>query len=241
MQDNRKITEAMILAGGMGTRLRSVVHDRPKPMAMAGGRPFMEWLLLFLHDRGVKRIVLCTGHLGEMVEAYFGDGSRWELELEYSPDPFPLGTGGAVRHALHLIRQERFLVLNGDSFCRFDLETLADVHLEKWALTTLWLLKMDDCRRYGTVVLGEDDRVESFLEKSPEMGVGLINAGVYLMEGKAARTIPEGCPVSLEREIFPDLIGRGLHGVSGSGPFLDIGTPESYGKAEDFFAGERAW
>jgi D-glycero-alpha-D-manno-heptose 1-phosphate guanylyltransferase len=228
----------MILVGGKGTRLRSVVSDRPKPMAEVAGRPFVEWLLPFLHEQGIRRVVLCTGHLSEQVEAHFGDGRRWGMELICSRDPFPLGTGGAVRHALDRIEGDRFLVLNGDSYCRCDIRTLTQVHLRSAAQATLWLVAMEDCRRFGSVLLSEDGAVTSFAEKSLESGPGLVNAGVYLIERDAAETIPPGRAVSLEREFFPGLIGRGLYAVAGRESFIDIGTPESYAGASRFIAEE---
>lgn len=240
--NSRYPVEAMILAGGKGTRLRSAVRDRPKPMAEVAGRPFVEWLLTLLHDQGIRRAVLCTGHLGEQVEAHFGDGRRWDMELHYSRDPFPLGTGGAVCHALDRIQGNRFLVLNGDSYCRFDLQALTDVHIANGAQATLWLVETGDCRRYGAVTLREDGAVESFAEKASDFGRGLVSAGVYLIERQAAETIPGGRPVSLEKDFFPSLIGRGLFAVAGQDAFLDIGTPESYAGAGRFITEEaNAW
>ncbi len=234
--------DAMILAGGKGTRLRSVVDDRPKPMAQVAGRPFVEWLLAMLYDQGTRRVVLCTGHLADHVEAYFGDGCRWNMELCYSRDPFPLGTGGAVRRGLDHVRGDRFLVLNGDSYCRFDRGALLRTHMRTGAAATLWLVGADDCRRYGSVRIGPEGAVESFAEKSLDFGTGLVNAGVYLIERRAAETIPTGRAVSLENDVFPALIGRGLFAVVGESPFTDIGTPESYADAEEFITAEgRKW
>lgn len=228
--------EAIILVGGKGTRLKNVVTDRPKPMAEVAGRPFLERLLLALHSEGIRRVILCTGHMGEMVEAYFGDGGRWDMEMEYSRDPIPLGTAGAARHALSRIQGDRCLVLNGDSFCRFDISRLLATHLKRQAGATLWLVQMDDCRRYGTVILNENDAVSAFVEKESSSRAGLINAGIYLVEREIMAGIPEGRSVSWETEVFPQMIGKGLYAVEGTGPFLDIGTPESYAMAAEFFA-----
>ncbi len=228
--------DAIVLAGGKGTRLQSVVSDRPKPMAEVAGRPFVEWLLLALRAQGLQRVVLATGYKGEMVASYFGDGARLGLELVYAQEEVPLGTGGAVRHALPLTTTARVLALNGDSFCPFDVGRLAAAHEARGAAATLWLVRMDDCRRYGAVETAADGRVLSFREKNPDLGAGLINAGVYLFERATLDAIPAAQPVSLESDIFPDLIGHGLYAAAGDGPFLDIGTPESYGSAEAFFA-----
>ena len=232
MVDEIRWVEALILVGGKGTRLASAVKDRPKPMAEVAGRPFMERLLLVLRAEGIRRVILCTGHLGEMVEAYFGDGSRWDMELEYSHEPMPLGTAGAARHALNRIRGERCLVLNGDSFCRIDFNHLLNTHLKRQARATLWLVPMDGCRRYGTVVVGANDTITSFREKTAVARAGLINAGIYLVERETIAGIPEGRAVSWETDVFPSMIGRGLCAVAGTGPFLDIGTPESFAEAQ---------
>lgn len=240
--NSRNPAEAMILVGGKGTRLSSAVSDRPKPMAEVAGRPFVVWLLMRLRAQGVRRIVFCTGHLGDVVEEYFGDGTHWGMELRYSRDPFPLGTGGAVRHGLDQIEGDRFLVLNGDSYCRCDIQMLADVHIRNRAEATLWLVQTDDCRRYGSVLVGADGAVQSFAEKSSVLGCGFINAGVYLIERAAAETIAPGRRVSLEAEFFPGLVGQGLFAAVGRESFIDIGTPESYAGAEQFITEEaNAW
>jgi len=235
---NRKSLEALILAGGKGTRLRGVVADRPKPMASVSSRPFLEWLLLSLHAQGVHQVILCTGYMSEMVEAYFGNGHSLGMTVQYSRDPAPLGTAGAVRHALGQVHGDRFLVLNGDSYSRVDLCQLAQSHARRHASATIWLVGVDDCRRYGSVVIGEDGAVQAYIEKSPEKCAGLINAGVYLLERQVAETIPDKRAVSMETEFLPGLIGCGLSAVVGEGPFLDIGTPEAYAVADEFFTRE---
>jgi NDP-sugar pyrophosphorylase family protein len=211
-------------------------------MAPVAGRPFVEWLLLALRAQGLRHVILATGYMGEMVEAHFEGGSRWGLDLRYAHERTSLGTGGAARHAIQQAVTGRILVLNGDSFCPFDVDRLADVHRRATARATLWLVPMDDCRRYGTVEIAADGRVVSFHEKSPTLKAGLINAGIYLFEREALDAIPSGRAVSLESEVFPSLIGRGLSATIGQGPFLDIGTPESYAAAESFIAAnESLW
>jgi NDP-sugar pyrophosphorylase family protein len=226
--------EVMILVGGKGTRLQTVVSDRPKPMAEVAGRPFLEWVLKLLKHQGVQKVVLCTGYLGGIIESHFGDGRSWGMDIEYSCDPYPLGTGGAVRHALDLVENDRFFVLNGDSFCPFDLRQIAEFHARTKALVTMGLVKVDDCRRYGSVRLGDAGTVQEFVEKSSAQGAGLINAGTYLIEYAAASRIPENQACSLETDFFPRLVGCGLYAIIGKYPFLDIGTPESFASARDF-------
>jgi NDP-sugar pyrophosphorylase family protein len=219
---------ALILAGGLGTRLSAVVSDRAKPMAEVSGRPFILFLLDFLAGAGVKHAVLCTGHRGEGVRRTLGS-SHQGMALEYSQEDQPLGTGGALRLALPLLRSDAALVLNGDSFFGLDLETFwTEASLRPGAV--LAVTRVQDTSRYGRVELDSDGRVLAFREK--ESGTGLVNAGVYRIP--AAFLAPCQGSFSLEREAFPAWIGR-LWGQVLEGPFLDIGTPESYGRAEAFF------
>jgi NDP-sugar pyrophosphorylase family protein len=236
MRADYKPLDALILVGGKGARLQSVVRDRPKPMAEVAGRPFVEWLLLALRAQGVRRVIFCTGYMSEVIEAHFRDGRQWDMEVVYSRDPIPLGTAGAVRYALSQVPSDRFLVMNGDSYCRVDISRLEEVHTTRGACATIWLVRVNDCRRYGSVVIGEDGIVQDFREKSAEKCAGLINAGIYLLEREVAETIPDGRPVSMETEFFPGLIGHGLYAVVGDGPFLDIGTPEAHAVADELFA-----
>jgi len=230
--------DAIILAGGRGTRLREVVDDRPKPMADVAGRPFLEWLLLALRAKGIRRIILATGYKHEMISDYFGTGQAYGLELVYAPEPAPLGTGGAVRHALPHINTDRVVVLNGDSYCPFDLELLIQQHGQIEAAISLWLVQMEDCSRYGSVEKEDNGRVTAFREKTPELRNGFINAGVYLIEKYVIERIPIDQKISLETDIFPSLVGQKLYAVAGEGPFLDIGTPESYRQAATYLKTE---
>lgn len=230
--------DAIILAGGKGTRLRGILDDCPKPMAIIAGRPFIEWLLLAVRHQGIERVLMCTGHLSEAVESYFGNGQNIGMELVYVHDPFPLGTGGAVRNALSKTNSKRLFVLNGDSYCRFDLPKLLKTHLSHNARASLSLVQVRDCSRYGSVKINEDGKVLAFLEKSPRKIPGLVNAGVYLLEREIVEEIPKGRMVSLEKEIFPNLIGSGLYAILCKGFFIDIGTPESFNKAKKILKDE---
>jgi D-glycero-alpha-D-manno-heptose 1-phosphate guanylyltransferase len=226
---------AFILAGGLGTRLRSVLPDTPKAMAPIAGAPFLNHLLDKVALSGVTRTVLCTGHLAGQIEVAIG-GSYRGMEMAYSREDRPMGTGGAVRLALPLLDTSRVLVLNGDSFCDFDSAAHLDRHESANAQGTLVLARVDDCSRYGSVTLGADDAVSLFQEKGAQKGAGWINAGVYLLERRVLEGIPEGREVSLERETFPRLVGNGLYGFRmASGGFIDIGTPDSYAQAQAFF------
>jgi len=230
--------EAIILAGGEGTRLKSVLDDRPKPMAIIGGKPFTEWILLMLRRQGIQRAVICTGHLSEIVESYFCDGRNIGMEITFARDPFPLGTGGAVRNAFGKTRSNHILVLNGDSYLRINISSFLKTHLACNARASISLVQVEDNSRYGSVKVNKDGKVLAFLEKSPRKQSGLINAGIYLLERNVVEEIPEGKMISLEREIFPNLIGKGLYGVPYDGPFIDIGVPESLSEAENILKGE---
>jgi D-sedoheptulose 7-phosphate isomerase len=222
--------EAVVLCGGRGERLRSVLADRPKPLAPVQGRPFLEWLLLALAGRGLRRVVLATGYGGEAILQALGDGRRLGVELAYSQEPEPLGTGGALRLAAAHTSGTPLLVLNGDSYCRFDLSLLWARHRERSAQATLWLQAQPDAARYGNVDLNREGRIIRFSEK--EDGRRPFSCGVYLIERALIESIPADRAVSLEHDVFPSLAGAGLFGVLGQGPFLDIGTPESLGKAD---------
>ena len=225
---------ATILAGGLGTRLRPVMADRPKVLADVLGRPFLTFLLDHLQAAGVRRVVLCTGYKGEQVQAAFGD-SYGSLCLAYSHESSPLGTGGALRAALPLFEADSILVMNGDSFCETDLRVFWNWHCAREADATLLLTKVSDTTRYGRVVVDAHDHILRFDEKAPGTGPGWINAGIYLISRTLVQTIPRSRAVSLERETFPAWIGQGFCAYPSEGRFLDIGTPEAYAAADLFF------
>lgn len=225
---------AAILAGGLGTRLRSVVHDRPKVLAEVQERPFLAYLLQQLARSGIKNAVLCTGYMGEQVKIALGDACG-SMRLLYSEETSQLGTAGALRLALPQIKSNSVLVMNGDSFCDANLGEFWAWRAGKGAEAALLLTQVSDTRRYGRVQVEGDGRVLKFEEKGGTEGPGWINAGIYLLDRSLLLTIPEGIPVSLEREMFPAWMERGLYGYGNQGRFLDIGTPESYALAEKFF------
>ena len=229
---------AVILAGGLGTRLRSVVSDRPKVLAAVRGRPFLTFLLDRLVEGGLRHVVLCTGYLGGQVQAEFGD-SYGDLRLVYSEEPSPLGTAGALRLALPLFESDPVLVMNGDSFCDVDLGAFFDWHVAHGAHGTLALVKApDEAQRYGQVQTDGDGRVISFNEKTGQGDGTWINAGVYMLGVPLISEIPTDGAVSLERDVFPAWAGRGLYGYQLQGGFLDVGTPETYAAAEKFLHSE---
>jgi len=223
---------ALILAGGLGTRLRPAVSDGPKVMAEVAGRPFLHHLLARLAACGVRDVILCTGYMGERVAEL---GSSFDgMKLRYSCENTPLGTGGAIRNALPIITSDPVLVLNGDSFCTADLRAFCAWHHAHGAAGSLLLTACDDVSRYGSVEVAEDGRVVRYREKNEAGGPGWINAGVYLLGRGVIESIPAGRAVSIEHEIFPAWVGQGLFAWRSPGALLDIGTPDSYATAERF-------
>lgn len=225
--------EAIILVGGKGTRLKKIIKDRPKPLAPINGRPFLEWLLISLRSKGLSKVTLATGYLGEMIEGYFGDGSNLGIKITYSQEATPLGTGGAARLALGHTKSNPILILNGDSFCKWDLTLLKDMHFNKKALATIWLTKVSDSSRFGSVKIAGDNQIIAFAEKDSKENSQTINGGVYLIQRKCLESISLNQKSSLEYDLFPRLVGNKLFGVVGGDYFLDIGTPESYQRAPD--------
>jgi len=225
---------AVILVGGFGTRLRSIVFDRPKPMAEVHGRPFVTFLLDQLVAVGMTDVVLCTGYRGDQVVGNLG--ARYKsVTLRYSHEVQTLGTAGALRQALPFLNSETVLAFNGDSFCNADLNAFFAWHVRKTAVLSLVLAWTDNVARFGQVSVDETARVTQFTEKNASVGPGLINAGIYLLSRKVIDQLPANQTLSLEKEIFPSFIQSGLYGYPTNGSFIDIGTPDSYAAADAFF------
>jgi D-glycero-alpha-D-manno-heptose 1-phosphate guanylyltransferase len=227
---------AVILAGGLGTRLRSVMPDRPKVLAEIRGRPFLIYLLDQLVEAGLTRTVLCTGYQGDQVQAALGDEYRG-MELAYSPEPELRGTAGALSLALPMLATEWLLVMNGDSYCAVDLAAAWKWHQTRPARATLVLVEMENANRYGRVRLDPQQRIVEFLEKDGVPTRSWINAGIYCLARSQLLALPPGRPTSLEHEVFPRWIGQSFYGYRARAPFLDIGTPESWAEADRFMAG----
>lgn len=226
---------AVVLAGGLGTRLRSVVADRQKVAAEVNGEPFIHKILRQLRDHGVRSVILCVGHLAETVERSVS-GSFPELEIIYSREISPLGTAGAVKQALTRTNSGEVLILNGDSFLDADLTAFLQVwHSSDYPMGML-LREVADVSRYGRVTFDENGRVLSFDEKGKYSGKGHINAGIYAAELTFLEGLLTAETGSLEKEYFPELAKRGqLFGYPVEARFIDIGTPESYAEAQKFF------
>lgn len=231
--------QAVILAGGKGTRLKSVVSDVPKPLAVVSGRPFIDWVLIGLAQARARRVILCTGYLASMLREFVRDGRRWGLEVLHSEEPEPLGTAGALRYALHLIESELVLVLNGDSWCFSNLDSFLQWHLSRHSRASVLLTQVNDCSRFGSVEVDGTSKIRRFVEKPPRAGPGWINAGVYLIDRMHIAGIEPGRPASMECDLFPSMIDKGLYGYRTSGRFIDIGTPESFASAHALFVSSK--
>ena len=233
MQNISKVT-AVILAGGKGTRLRSVVSDKPKVLAEVNGRPFLSYLLDQLERNNVKEVVFCSGYMAGAIETCFGENYK-SITIKYSREEAPLDTGGALRLALPFLSSETILVMNGDSYVETDLAIFANSFTQEDHVANMLLVKVQNVSRFGCVTFNNEFEITSFKEKGERAGPGWINAGVYLFRRKLISDIPKGCFFSLERNFFPNLVEKGLFGFCAKGDFIDIGTPESYKKAENFF------
>ena len=247
--------QAILLCGGMGTRLRSVVADRPKPMADICGKPFLQYLLEMLRDKGITEVIFALGYMGEMIEEYFQDGSAFGLKIAYSYEEEPLGTGGAIRNALPKILEEEVLVLNADTYFPMDYQGLLRFHQENDGDFSLATRAVPDISRYGAVRRDPAGRILAWNEKlgdggqqpgegskqpiegnvqqaassSPKSLSGEINGGIYVMKKSLVAEIPEG-KQSLEQDCIPKWLSEGkrIFGLPFHGYFMDIGIPKDY-------------
>ncbi|MEO6857049.1 MAG: NDP-sugar synthase [Solirubrobacteraceae bacterium] len=222
--------QALILAGGEGTRLRPLTSNTPKPVVPLVDRPFINYMLEWLRGHGVTEAILSCGFMADGVRRVLGDGSALGISLRYVEEPKPLGTGGALKFAEDLL-EERFFMLNGDVLTDIDLTAQLRQHEATGARATLALIAVDDPSAYGLVRRDEDTSVTEFVEKprEDEIDTNLVNAGAYILERDVLADMPPaGRKVSIEREVFPHLVGQGLFGYEASAYWLDIGTPERY-------------
>ena len=225
---------AIILAGGIGTRLRPLSCTRPKLLFPILNKPLLDWTLERLAETGVSGVTLAVKYMAEAFMQRYGESTH-EMKITYSKEKKPMRTGGAIKYAEELIgHEEPFLVLNGDIFTRIDYAALLKRHKENGAVATIALIRVEDPSRYGTVKLTEDDRVTQFVEKAPlgQAPSNLINAGVYVLDPKIFEYIPGGRPVSIEHEVFPKLAKEGkLFGHEFTDVWIDIGKPADYLRA----------
>jgi D-glycero-alpha-D-manno-heptose 1-phosphate guanylyltransferase len=230
---------AVILAGGLGTRVRHLLPDLPKPMAPVAGKPFLEWVVRYLAAEGVRRMILSTGFLSEVVERHFQRVAIKGVTVGCVAEPEPLGTAGALLHATSRIAQkpETWLVLNGDSLVLTALTEVVAPLRDDAVAGVVVAVRTADAGRYGALRLGPAADIEGFEEKG--QGGEMVNAGVYVLRDRLLQQFPRRVPLSFERDVFPLLIDRGARlraHVTGA-PFLDIGTPETLNQVQPFIQG----
>jgi mannose-1-phosphate guanylyltransferase len=221
--------QALILAGGEGTRLRPLTSTVPKPVVPLVDRPFITYLLEWLKRHGVDDVVMSCGYMAAGVRNVLGEGTQFGLRIRYVEEPRPLGTGGVVKFAEPLL-DERFLILNGDVLTDMDLSAQIAQHERTGARATIALIPVDDPSRYGLVRIHDDRKVREFLEKPSidQIDTNLINAGAYVLERDVLSSLERDVNISIEREVFPGLVSEGLYAYPQEGYWLDIGTPETY-------------
>ena len=245
--------EAILLCGGLGTRLRSVVSDRPKPMADIAGKPFLHYFVRMLSEKGVERFIFALGYMGEQIEAYFRDGREYGISIAYSYEESPLGTGGAIRNALPKMQEEDVLVLNADTYFDTDYRSLFQEQRVKRADMTIASREIEDISRYGAIVKDTDGRVLRWNEKQSGSGEttpdstetlarsgetaprrGEINGGIYVMKKSLIEKIPVG-KQSLENDCIPVWLSHSvkIHALPSDGYFMDIGVPEDYRRFQE--------
>jgi NDP-sugar pyrophosphorylase family protein len=225
----REMPDAIILCGGAGLRLRSVTGSGPKVMAKIGDRPFLELLISQLRRNGVRRVILALGYQKDMIASHFLNRALG-VELVYSVETSPLGTGGALRNAVQLVQSDAALIMNGDSYTDADLGGFAERHRSSNADVSLVVAPADDRGDCGTVRVEDDGTVTQFQEKQGSAGARYLNAGIYMVSRRMLYQIPLGVQISLEQELFRRWLAGGsrIQAFPYSGSCLDIGTPERY-------------
>jgi mannose-1-phosphate guanylyltransferase len=222
--------DAVILVGGLGTRLRPLTLSAPKPMLPTAGLPFLTHLLSRIAEAGIEHVVLGTSYKASVFESEFGDGSKLGLQIEYVVEDEPLGTGGAIANVANKLWHETAMVFNGDVLSGADLGALLDRHERTAADLTLHLVRVGDPRAFGCVPTDADGLVTAFLEKTQDPPTDQVNAGCYVFSREVINRIPTGRPLSVEREVFPSLLSDGLKvcGYVDATYWRDMGTPEDF-------------
>ncbi len=223
--------KAVILVGGLGTRLRPLTYNTPKSLVPVLNRPFLEYVLCKLKRHGIEEIVLAISHLSPPIETCFGDGSRMGMKISYMPEDSPMGTAGAIKNAEEML-SDTFFVLNGDIFTDLDYSSMLAFHRQKGAAATIALTPVDNPSQYGLIETGGNGRVTRFLEKPrpEEITTNMINAGTYILEPCVLDKIPQSEECSVERRLFPSMLeaGDAVYAYQSPGYWIDIGNPEKY-------------
>jgi len=225
-------TDIIILAGGLGKRLSTVTNGGQKVLAAIDGKPFLSILIDYIASQGGSRFIICTGHGAEQVEQQL-QKAHPNVELIFSREQTPLGTGGAIKKAAVLVTARRFLAMNGDCFCAIDYNALIDFHLKCKANATLAVTRVEDAREYGTIEFDEAKHITAFKEKQPEAVPAFINTGTYCFNREVFALAPTSEKFSIEYDFFPRLVGKDFYAFEVEGKFIDIGTPERYAWAKE--------
>jgi NDP-sugar pyrophosphorylase family protein len=229
--------DAVILCGGLGTRLRSVIGESPKPMAEFDHEPFLNVLIRDLRAQGFGRVILCAGYKAKVIEDYYRQHDLG-MEVVVSKEPRPLGTAGAILHARRSIKSETFVVLNGDSYCRVDYAKLLAFHLQKKAIASMVIVEVKNKKDFGIIVLDKTKKIVGFSEKTAlkaRIGKGLttgINAGIYGFNQGIFALFPKKHKISFEYDLFPKWVSERFYGFEIKEKFIDIGTPQRYKQAQ---------
>ena len=221
--------DAVILCGGKGTRLQPVVFDRPKALAAFGDTTFLDFLINSLKSHGFKTFILCVGYMKDQIKDHFKDTK--DIKILFSEEDEPLGTGGALKKAETLVQSQTFIVMNGDSICDINFYDFYHFHINKGALLSMALVRKDEARDFGSVLMKDNDEIISFTEKVTNSSPCLVNAGVYCMQKEIFACMPDLLKFSLENDFFPKMIEKRVAGFIINSDLIDIGTPDRYEKA----------
>ena len=230
--------EAIVLAGGMGTRLRKVVSDIPKPMANINGKPFLEYLINYLAKNDITHVILSVGYKAELIKNYFGSKFN-SVRISYATEETPLGTGGGILLAMQQVKSENIFIINGDTLFNLKLQDLARLHLQKKAALTVALRRMKDGSRYGSVIIGDNNKIEAFKEKKEGAKNVLINGGIYIINKQAFLNTQFPEKFSFEKDFLEKYYSvDNFFGLEFDDYFIDIGLPSTYEKAQKDFLNE---
>lgn len=235
---NEKV-DVIILAGGLGTRLREVVSDVPKVMAPVNSRPFLDILLDFLNKWScIRKVIIAVGYMGDKIIKEYMNRSEYNFEILFSVEKELLGTGGAIKRALKYAETDNVLALNGDTYMDVNLKDFIEFHKSKNADMTIVLKEVENANRYGLVKIDDNNKVIFFREKQPASERGYINAGMYVFERRLFDSIKDGKVLSLEKELLPLFLKKKIYGYVSNGKFIDIGIPETYITANSYLMKE---
>ncbi len=230
--------DAIILAGGLGTRLGNLVSNLPKVLLPVNGKPFLDILLHHLHKSGmIGKVILAIGYKAEKIIEHYKNSTTFNFSIVFSVETELLGTGGAIKKALGYSETDNVLVMNGDSYVDVNLEEMSAAHRTKKTAMTVVIKEVPDASRYGRVVIDADGRVVAFEEKKSDLAGGYVNAGVYLFNRNLVNGVAEDQVLSWEKDLLPFFLGESVYGFISRGRFIDIGIPETYKISGEYLQG----